>query len=210
MNYARRRGPARRRAPCPSPPRPAGDPRAVERAAELLRAAERPVFLVGSQLRWSPKREAVKRAADAFEAPFYLNGMARGALPYEHRGLFSRSRKFALAQADCVFVFGTPFDFRVDYGRAPTWAADAKIVQVDLDGAELGRNRRRRRRHRRRQRPGPRAAARARSGARRPERVARGGPRRRGQAARARCSPRSSPTTRRPTRCASARSSASA
>jgi len=116
--------------------------RAVERAAELLRAAERPVFLVGSQVRWSPKRDAVKRAADAFEAPFYLNGMARGALPYAHPGLFTRSRKFALAQADCVFVFGTPFDFRVDYGRTPTWAKDAKIVQVDLDGAELGRNRR--------------------------------------------------------------------
>ncbi len=128
--------------PQAEPPRPAGDPRAIEKAAEILRAAERPVFLVGSQLRWSPRRDAVKRVADAFEVPFYLNGMARGALPYEHRGLFTRSRKFALAQADCVFVFGTPFDFRVDYGRSPTWATDAKIVQVDLDGAELGRNRR--------------------------------------------------------------------
>ncbi len=124
------------------PPRPGGDGRSVARALELLRAAERPVFLVGSQIRWSPLREAVKRAADTFEVPFYLNGMARGALPYEHAGLMSRSRKFALAQADLVFVFGTPFDFRVDYGRAPTWAEGAKIVQVDLDGAELGKNRR--------------------------------------------------------------------
>src|SRR5512135_3454258 len=64
--------------------------------------------------------------------------MARGALPYEHPGLFSRSRKAALAQADLVFVFGTPFDFRLDYGRS---IGSAKIVQVDLDGAELGRNR---------------------------------------------------------------------
>jgi acetolactate synthase-1/2/3 large subunit len=128
--------------PLPEPPRPAGDPRAIERAAALLKASERPVFLVGSQIRWSPRREAVAHAAEAIEAPFYLNGMARGALPYDHPGLFSRSRKFALAQSDCVFVFGTPFDFRVDYGRTPTWAADAKIVQVDLDAAELGRNRR--------------------------------------------------------------------
>jgi acetolactate synthase-1/2/3 large subunit len=128
--------------PLPEPVRPAGDPRAIERAANLLRASERPVFLVGSQIRWSPRREAVKLAADAFEAPFFLNGMARGALPYEHRGLLTRSRKFALAQADCVLVFGTPFDFRVDYGRTPTWAAEAKIIQVDLDAAELGRNRR--------------------------------------------------------------------
>ncbi len=123
------------------PPRPAGDPRMIQRAAAWLEEAARPVFLIGSQVRWSPKREAVKRAADAYGVPFYLNGMARGALPCEHTGLFSRSRKAALAQADLVFVFGTPFDFRVDYGRSPTWAEGARIVQVDLDGAELGRNR---------------------------------------------------------------------
>jgi acetolactate synthase I/II/III large subunit len=127
--------------PFAEPPRAGGDPRSIARAAELLAKAERPVFLVGTQLRWSPMRDAVKRAADALGVPFYLNGMARGALPAEHPGLFSRSRKFALAQADVVFVFGTPFDFRVDYGRSPTWADGVKIVQVDLDGAELGRNR---------------------------------------------------------------------
>ena len=53
----------------------------------------------------------------------------------------SRSRKDAFKSTDVVLVFGTPFDFRVDYGRSPTWAEGAKIVQIDLDGAELGRNR---------------------------------------------------------------------
>ncbi len=128
--------------PPQDPPRPGGDPRSIAQAAELLAAAERPVFIVGTQIRWSPHRDAVKRAADAFQVPFYLNGMARGALPYEHAGLMSRSRRFALQKADLVFVFGTPFDFRVDYGRAPTWAEGTKIVQIDLDGSELGRNRR--------------------------------------------------------------------
>ncbi|MEO8876529.1 MAG: thiamine pyrophosphate-binding protein, partial [Polyangiaceae bacterium] len=128
-------------APLENPPRPAGDKNSIARASEILKNAKRPVFIVGSQIRWSPNREAVKAAADAFQAPFYLNGMARGAIPQAHAGLMSRSRKFALAQADAVFMFGTPFDFRVDYGRSPTWAADAKIVQIDLDGAELGRNR---------------------------------------------------------------------
>jgi len=124
--------------PFEEPPRPAGDPRSIERAAALLKEAARPAFLVGSQIRWSPRREAVRRAADAWGVPFFLNGMARGALPADHPGLFSRSRKAALAQADVVYVFGTPFDFRLEYGRA---FGSAKIVQVDLDGAELGRNR---------------------------------------------------------------------
>lgn len=127
--------------PLPEPPRPSGDPRALVTASKLLAESARPAFLVGTQIRWSPAREAIRRAADAIDAPFFLNGMARGGLPADHPGLFSRARRLALAQADVVFVFGTPFDFRVDYGRPPTWAPAARIVQVDLDGAELGRNR---------------------------------------------------------------------
>jgi acetolactate synthase-1/2/3 large subunit len=127
--------------PLAEPPRPSGDPRAIDKAVELLKGAQRPCFLVGSQIRWSPKREGLRAAIEKIGAPTFLNGMARGGLPHAHELLFSRSRRFALGQADVVFVFGTPFDFRVDYGRAPTWAQDAKIVQIDLDGNELGRNR---------------------------------------------------------------------
>jgi acetolactate synthase-1/2/3 large subunit len=121
--------------------RPAGAPELVERTAAMLAKAERPVFLLGSQLRWSPRRDAVASLAAQVDAPFYLNGMARGALPAGHPNLMSRSRRFALAQADLVLVFGTPFDFRLDYGRAGTFHPEARVVQVDLGGAELGRNR---------------------------------------------------------------------
>jgi acetolactate synthase-1/2/3 large subunit len=129
-------------APLPSPPRPAGDPSAIAEARAILAKAERPVFLVGSQIRWSPKKDSLASYADRIGAPFYLNGMARGGIPHAHPTRMSRSRRFALANTDAAFVFGTPFDFRVDYGRAGTWNADAKVVQIDLDGAELGRNRR--------------------------------------------------------------------
>jgi acetolactate synthase I/II/III large subunit len=120
-------------------PRPGGDPQLIAEAAKILRDAERPMFIVGSQIRWSPRPGAVLAAAEAFDAPFYLNGMARGGLPYEHRCLMTRSRRFALGQADACFVFGTPLDFRLEYGRAI--GASCKLVQVDLDPAELGRNR---------------------------------------------------------------------
>jgi acetolactate synthase-1/2/3 large subunit len=137
MNWADDAPPATHPA---APPRSAGDPASIEAAARLLAESERPMFIIGTQIRWSPRQEAVRRFADAVEAPFYLNGMARGGLPYEHRGLMTRSRKFALGQTDLCFVFGTPFDFRLDYGRAIS--SGAKVVQVDLDGAELGKNRR--------------------------------------------------------------------
>jgi acetolactate synthase-1/2/3 large subunit len=121
------------------PARAGGDPHAISRASALLEKAERPMAIVGTQLRWSNNREVVKKAADAWGIPFFLNGMARGALPADHPAFFSRSRRQALSRADLVLVFGTPFDFRLDYGRAIS--SDAKIVQVDLEGKELGRNR---------------------------------------------------------------------
>lgn len=137
MNFADDAEPAT--GPLESPPRPGGAKLSVEKAAKLLQDAERPMFIIGSQIRWSENREIVRKFADAIQAPFYLNGMARGALPYEHDNLMTRSRRFALGQTDLCFVFGTPFDFRLDYGRAIN--PGAKVVQIDLDAHELGRNR---------------------------------------------------------------------
>jgi len=121
------------------PPRPAGDPNSIALVADLLKNAERPMFIVGSQLRWSPRRDAAREFSEASAAPFFVNGMARGSIPASSPNLFSRSRKQAMAAADVIVVFGTPFDFRVEYGRA--FNPNAKIIQVDLDGAEIGRNR---------------------------------------------------------------------
>jgi acetolactate synthase-1/2/3 large subunit len=119
----------------------AGDPRAVERAFRLLRAAERPVALVGSQLWWSKRRDAYERFVDTFGIPIYVNGAARGSLPPDHPYFFQQTRKEALRGADVVLIFGTPLDFRLGYGRESHIHPQAKLIHVDLDGAELGRNR---------------------------------------------------------------------
>ena len=124
-----------------SPARPAPDTTSIEHAARLLDAADRPCFIVGSQLRWSPRRTILERAARHFAVPFFLNGMARGALGPDHPSQLSHARKHALSRADVVFVLGTPLDFRVGYGRPPLWNEDARVVQVDLAGSQLGHNR---------------------------------------------------------------------
>ncbi|HEV8458532.1 MAG TPA: thiamine pyrophosphate-dependent enzyme, partial [Methylomirabilota bacterium] len=48
---------------------------------------------------------------------------------------------FALGQADFVLVLGTPLDFRLGYGRPPSFAENAQVAMVDCDPVELGRNR---------------------------------------------------------------------
>jgi acetolactate synthase-1/2/3 large subunit len=119
----------------------AGDPEFVGRAFDLLRSARKPVALVGSQLRWSRRRDAYLRFVETFGMPIYVNGLGRGSLPPDHPCFFSQTRKDALKQADVVLIFGTPLDFRLGYGRDTHFNPDAKLVQVDLDGGEIGRNR---------------------------------------------------------------------
>lgn len=120
--------------------RPAGDPADLARAVELLAGAKRPVLVVGSQWRWSRRREALAEFLTAAPMPTFLNGMARGALAPDHPCRFAHCRREALAAADVVAVFGTPLDFRLAYGDAVK--AGTALVQVDLDGGEIGRNRR--------------------------------------------------------------------
>ena len=117
----------------------AADPKEVGRVAALLAAAERPVLVVGSQLRWSPQRNALKQLLQKFELPTFVNGMARGAVPLQSPCFLKRTRSWSLKKADLVLIFGTPFDFRLKYGKSI--GANATIIQVDLDATVLGHNR---------------------------------------------------------------------
>jgi acetolactate synthase-1/2/3 large subunit len=118
-----------------------GDPALVEAALALLARAERPVLVGGSSVWWDDGVAALERLATATGIPVFLNGMGRGCLPLEHPSSFHLSRKEALAAADVVVVVGTPLDFRMGYGTEPTFAPGAKVVQVDVEAAEIGRNR---------------------------------------------------------------------
>ena len=118
-----------------------GDPSRIAAAAELLAGAERPVLLGGGSVWWDGAAETLAQLADTTGIPVYLNGMGRGCLPPDHPSFFQASRKEALGEADVVLVVGTPLDFRVGYGTEPTFAHGAKVIQVDVDAAEIGRNR---------------------------------------------------------------------
>jgi len=119
----------------------AGDPAYIEQAFEVIRKAQRPVCLVGSQYWWSRRREAYMPFLDTFGMPTFVNGMARGSIPPGHPYGMTLARKDALRKSDCVLIFGTPLDFRIGYGRSSHIDPEAKIIQVDLDGGEIGRNR---------------------------------------------------------------------
>jgi acetolactate synthase-1/2/3 large subunit len=118
-----------------------GDPAKLESALALLARAERPVLVGGSSIWWDDGVAALEKLATRTGVPVFLNGMGRGCLPSDHPSAFHLSRKEALAAADVVLVVGTPLDFRMGYGTEPTFASGAKVIQVDVDAGEIGRNR---------------------------------------------------------------------
>ena len=116
-----------------------GDPADVERLAELLVRSERPAVLLGSQVWTCRGHEAAAALFKSLNAPCYMNGAARGILPPGDPHYFNRTRADAFQEADVIVVVGTPFDFRMGYGRR--LRAEAAVVHIDMDYRTVARNR---------------------------------------------------------------------
>jgi acetolactate synthase-1/2/3 large subunit len=102
---------------------------ALERAAALLAAAERPVIMAGTDLYWGRGEEALNELARTLRIPVFLNGLARGCVAADDELFFSRARSQALNGADVALVVGVPMDFRLGFGAS--FGEDTEIVVID-------------------------------------------------------------------------------
>jgi len=116
-----------------------GDPADIERLADILVKAERPCVLLGSQVWSSRGHEAAIDLVRALNIPAYFNGAGRGLLPPDDPHHFHRTRRLAFDKADVILIVGTPFDFRMGYGKR--LRAEATVVQIDMDYRTVGKNR---------------------------------------------------------------------
>ena len=107
-------------------PGPDGD--ALDRAAELLRSAERPVVMAGTGLYWAHGENALQALCEELQIPVFLNGLARGCVPADHPMFFSRARGAGLKGADVALVVGVPMDFRLGFGGS--FGEDTKLIVV--------------------------------------------------------------------------------
>ena len=101
------------------------DPDLVAQAAALVRSAEQPCLVAGSDVWWDGAWEALRRCVETLRVPTFANGLGRGCLPADHDLSFSRTR-FALKSADVVVVVGTPLDFRLSFGSF----GSAKVIHI--------------------------------------------------------------------------------
>jgi acetolactate synthase-1/2/3 large subunit len=117
----------------------AGDPAAVEALADLVVRAEKPCVLLGTQVWTGRGTDAAVEFARKLDVPVYMNGAARGSLPPKDPHHFHQSRRYAFNNADLIIIVGTPFDFRMGYGRR--LPQSATVVQIDMGYNTVGRNR---------------------------------------------------------------------
>lgn len=115
-----------------------GDVQAVAHAAELIANAARPAVLAGTQVYWDDASETLRAFVEEFNLPVFPNGMGRGTIPMNHPNCLPLARGAALKNADVVLSLGVPMDFRMRYGD---FGDTTKLIQVDVDAAEIGRNR---------------------------------------------------------------------
>ncbi len=128
-------------APLPEPwTGPPAEAAEIDRAAALLRRAERPVVMAGTGLYWGRGEQQLRALAEELQIPVFLNGLGRGCLPADHALAFSRARGAALGQADVALVIGVPLDFRLGFGAA--FGDAAEIVAIDVAAPPQGHPRR--------------------------------------------------------------------
>ena len=130
------------------PVAPAMDGGAAKAAVDLLLQAKTPVVLAGTGVDWAGAREEVRELADLLSLPVAVSYTAKGVFPENHPlalgclGFGSRpySRKF-FQESDLILALGTTFSegttMRFGHEIIPE---KAKIVQIDTDPDELGRN----------------------------------------------------------------------
>jgi len=135
-------------APTAEPVAPAMNPRSAELAVALLLQAKAPVILAGTGVDWAGAREELRELAELLSMPVAASYTAKGVFPENHPlalgclGFGSRpyARKF-FQESDLILALGATFSegttMRFGHEIIPE---HAKIIQIDTDPKELGRN----------------------------------------------------------------------
>ncbi|MDD1712164.1 MAG: biosynthetic-type acetolactate synthase large subunit [Methanoregulaceae archaeon] len=123
-----------------------GHGRQIEKAIDLIQRAERPVIYAGGGVIGSNASAELVGLADLMCIPVTTTLMGLGAIPGDHPlnlGMLGMHgtvyANFAVTECDCLIAIGVRFDDRVT-GNIQTFAPQAQIIHIDIDPAEIGKN----------------------------------------------------------------------
>jgi acetolactate synthase-1/2/3 large subunit/sulfoacetaldehyde acetyltransferase len=124
-----------------------GDRDLIDRASRTLLSAERPVIVAGGGIQWSNAGEEVARLADLLGAAIVTSYGRADAIPSDHPLFLGHLGRLgsdegieAIRQADVILAAGTRLGQSTTFYDNRYVPADARIVQIEVDPQELGRN----------------------------------------------------------------------
>lgn len=110
----------------------------IGKAIGKLKAANKPVMLVGSGAMMNPqKANELAAAVSKLGIPVYLSGMGRGLLGKENALQMRHNRKDAIKESDLIILAGVPNDFRLDYGNH---IGGRKFISINRSREDLLKN----------------------------------------------------------------------
>src|SRR5271156_5118769 len=119
----------------------------IRRAAQMMWDAQRPFVYAGGGIIAANASDSLRELVELLDAPAVCTLMGLGALSSEHKNFISMpgmhgsyAANMGMSGADLLIALGVRFDDRVT-GRLAAFAPHAKVIHVDIDPAEIGKNR---------------------------------------------------------------------
>jgi acetolactate synthase I/II/III large subunit len=119
----------------------------IRRAAQMMWEAERPFVYAGGGIIAADASEELRELVELLDVPAVNTLMGLGALPSKHPNFISMpgmhgsyAANMGMTNTDLLIALGVRFDDRVT-GRLAAFAPHAKVIHVDIDPAEIGKNR---------------------------------------------------------------------
>ncbi|XP_059909565.1 2-hydroxyacyl-CoA lyase 1 isoform X1 [Gadus macrocephalus] len=125
---------------CPPPPVSLASPGAIIDALSVLRAAKRPLVVIGKGAAYGRAEASLRDLVEVGGLPFLPTPMGKGVLPDEHPNCVAAARSRALLHADVILLFGARLNWILHFGLPPRFNPHVKIIQVDLCAEEMGNN----------------------------------------------------------------------
>jgi oxalyl-CoA decarboxylase len=122
-------------------------PEAVKRALELLKAAKKPLIILGKGAAYAQADSDIRSLVEKTGIPYLPMSMAKGLLPDTHEQCASAARSFVLPAADVVMLVGARLNWLLSHGKGKTWGGKGhkdwggqKFIQVDISPQEADSN----------------------------------------------------------------------
>ena len=120
---------------------------AVDRALGLLKAAKRPLILLGKGAAYAQADAEITALVEKSGIPYLPMSMAKGVLPDTHDLSAAAARSYVLAEADTVLLIGARLNWLLSHGKGKTWGGKdskewgkKKFIQIDIAATEMDSN----------------------------------------------------------------------